>query len=320
MVEQSSAQNHEITIHETRVQHGSNFCTKVEPQIRVKKFHEKSIVEIQPLIDILSLTLQTAFVTDPVDGYRPVSLLLIAKPESGKTTAIHHFATLPFVYYTEEITVKVLVDKVLRRAENKEIRFILIPDLLNCVKKQTYTREPLIQTLKSLVDEGVKNIETWHKQFSYKTFVKCGLITAITRSEFYAYQGRYSLYSDLQRYGFLSRMIPFSYEYPIDKLMKIFEYVMSGKVEDNSQVTIPKIRQLKKEKYYEPNEELFSKLLPISQKLASYMDAYGIRTQKNLQKLCYANALLNNRDFVSKEDVEKVLYLGRWMNFDFNPL
>jgi len=95
---------------------------------------------------------------------------------------------------------------------------------------------------------------------------------------------------------------------------------MSGKAEDNSQVVIPKIRQFKNEKFYEPNYELFSKLLPISQKLASYMDAYGIRTQKNLQKLCYSNALLNNRDYVSKEDVDKVLYLGRWMNFDFNPL
>lgn len=295
-------------------------ATEVRPEFRIKKFEEDSIVEIQPLIDVVSLTLQTAFVTDSVDGYRPVSLLLIAKPESGKTTAIHRFATLPFVYYAEEITVKVLVDKVLRRAENKEIRFILIPDLLNCVKKQTYTREPLIQTLKSLVDEGVKNIETWHKQFSYKTFVKCGLITAITRSEFYACQGRYSLYSDLKRYGFLSRMIPFSYEYPIDKLVKIFEYIMSGKAVDNSKVIIPKIRQFKTERHYEPNIELFSKLQGISQKLASYMDAYGIRTQKNLQKLCYANALLNNRDYVTREDVERVLYLGRWMNFDFNPL
>lgn len=281
---------------------------------------EPSIVGIQPLIDIVALTLQTAFVKDSIDGYRPISLLLIAKPESGKTTTIHRFATLPFVYYTEEITVKVLVEKVLRKAENKEIRFILIPDLLNCVKKQTYTREPLIQTLKSLVDEGVKNIETFHKQFTYKTFVKCGLITAITRSEFYARQARYSLYSDLKRYGFLSRMIPFSYEYPIDKIVKIFEYVMSGKTETNAKVIIPKIRRFKTERFYEPNPELFSKLREISRGLASYMDAYGIRTQKNLQKLCYANALLNKRDYVSKEDVEKVLYLGRWMNFDFNPL
>ena len=94
---------------------------------------------------------------------------------------------------------------------------------------------------------------------------------------------------------------------------------MSGKAED-SNVVIPKIRQFKKEKQYELNEQLFSRLQRISIELAQYSDSYGIRVQKNLQKLCYANALLNNRDYVTKGDVDKILYLSRWMNFDFNPL
>ena len=46
---------------------------------------------VQPLIDIVALTLETAFVYDRVDGYRPASLLLIAKPESGKTSVIETF-------------------------------------------------------------------------------------------------------------------------------------------------------------------------------------------------------------------------------------
>ena len=139
------------------------------------------------------------------------------------------------------------------------------------------------------------------------------------RAELYAEQERYSFYSDFKRYGFLSRLIPFTYEYPIDRLDKIFHYVMSGKAED-SNVFIPKIRQFKKEKQYELNEQLFSRLQRVSIELAQYSDSYGIRVQKNLQKLCYANALLNNRDYVASEDIDKILYLSRWMNFDFNPL
>jgi len=281
---------------------------------------EPEIVGIQPLIDIASLTLQTAFITDSVDKYRPVSLLFVARPESGKTTIISRFQKLNFVYFTNEVTSKTLVDKIFPEIESGKVRFILIPDILNCVKKSTYTREPLLQTLKSLVDEGVTRIQTPFKDYEFKKPIKAGLITAITRSELYSKQGRYSLYQDLKRIGFLSRMIPFSYEYPIDKLMKIFEYVMSGRTEEDSKAVIPKIKQLKKLKRYEPDQTLFSLLLPISQKLASFMDAYGIRTQKNLQKLCYANALLNNRSYVTREDVDKILYLGRWMNFDFNPL
>lgn len=285
----------------------------------IRSHIDNSLIDVQPLIDIVSLTLQTAFVKDTVDGYRPASLLLIAKPESGKTTTVEKFRPLPFVYYTDEITVKILVDRVLRKVEPKQIRFIIIPDILNSVKKQTSTREPLIQTFKSLIDEGVSRIETYHKEYHTKTQCRAGLITGITRSELYASQGRYSFYSDFKRYGFLSRMIPFTYEYPIDKLDNIFNYVMSGKAEGKG-VTIPKIRQFKKEKLYEPKIEHFYRLRPISTELSSYSDSYGIRVQKNLQKLCYAHALMNHREYVDKEDVEKILYLARWMNFKFNPL
>jgi hypothetical protein len=279
----------------------------------------ESLVDVQPLVDIVALALQTAFVTDNVDGYRPASLLLIAKPESGKTTTMKEFDSLPFIYYSDEISVKPLIDKVFPRIQTREIRFVMTSDILNSIKKQATTKEPLIQTLKSLVDEGVKKIDTYHKYYTFETPIKAGLICGITRSEFYAKQERYSFYSDFKRYGFLSRLIPFTYEYPIDRLDKIFHYVMSGKAED-SNVLVPKIRQLKKEKRYELNEQLFLHLQRVSIELAQYSDSYGIRVQKNLQKLCYANALLNNRDYVAKEDVDKILYLSRWMNFDFNPL
>ena len=146
-----------------------------------------------------------------------------------------------------------------------------------------------------------------------------GLYFAVLRSELYASQGRYSLYSDLKRMGFLSRLTPFSYEYPIDKVVKIFEYIQSGKTE-GCDVNIPRLRISKRERAFQLNKELFRYLEIISRDLASYSDSYGLRVQKNLQKLCYANALLNSRDYVTKEDVDKVLYLGRWMNFQFNPL
>jgi len=85
-------------------------------------------------------------------------------------------------------------------------------------------------------------------------------------------------------------------------------------------VTIPKLRTFKKERRFQLDRELFKYLEIISRNLASYSDSYGLRVQKNLQKLCYANTLMKKRDCVTREDVERVLYLGRWMNFDFNSL
>jgi len=233
--------------------------TKKTVYLSKRGSHIPAIVDVQPLIDIITLTLQSAFVTDNIDGYRPSSLLLIAKPESGKTTSMTQFDYLPFIYYSDEISVKPLIDKVFPEIQTKKIRFVMTSDILNSIKKQASTKEPLLQTLKSLVDEGVKKIDTYHKYYTFKNRIKAGLIAGITRSELYANQGRYSLYSDFQRYGFLSRLIPFTYEYPIDRLDRIFHYVMSGEAE-NSNVVISKIKQLKKEKFYEPKEELFSRL------------------------------------------------------------
>jgi hypothetical protein len=253
-----------------------------------------------------------------VDGYRPASLLFIAKPESGKTTTISQFSLQPYVYYTNEITVKILVDQIFKQIETRQKRFILIPDILNCVKKSAYTREPLLQTFKSLIDEGVTNIQTPFKQYQFSKPIKAGLITAITGSELYAAQGRYTFYHDLQRMGFLSRMIPFTYQYPIEKFVQIFHYIESGNVDKTEPVQIPRI--IRKDKHFQPNPNLFRDLENISRKLAQFSDSYGFRVQKNLQKLCYANAMMNARDTVNREDVTKILHLGNWMNFDFNAL
>jgi len=233
---------------------------------------------------------------------------------------------MDFVYYANEITSKTIIDKILPKGEQKQIRFIVIPDIINCVEKQTYTRLPLLNTLKSLVDEGLTKIETPHKMYNFHIPIHMGLISAITRSSLYAGQGRYSLFQDLRRMGFLSRMIPFSYQYPIDKIVKIFEYIKGGFKDGKrfKQTKIQTIKTPKKDHIFNPNIELFSQLERISSDLIKYNDGYGIRTQKNLQKLCYANAMLRgvkaNDKEVTQEDIDKIVSLSKWMNFEFNEM
>jgi hypothetical protein len=119
-------------------------------------------------------------------------------------------------------------------------------------------------------------------------------------------------------------MIPFSYEYPIDSTAKIFNYLYGNITTSQEQIRIPKIKFLNYDpldtKNYEPKPELFSQLQQISTSLSQFSDSYGFRIQKNLQKLCYANAMIDNRNEVEQKDVDKILYLSRWMNFKFNAL
>jgi hypothetical protein len=286
----------------------------------MQKEEQKNLIDIQPLIDITALTLQTGFITDRIDGFRPSSLMFIAKPESGKTSSIELFAKYPFVYYANEITAKTLTDDIFPEAEKGKSKFVLIPDILNCTEKANVTKAPLLQTLKTMVDEGTTRIKTPYKQYIYDRPIKLGFASAITRESLYdSSMQKASLYNDLKKMGFLSRMIPFSYEYPINKTVDIFDYLF-GRKHNSLKIKIPQLKTPTEPQIYEPIPRLFQKLQVISLSLAKFSDSYGFRVQKNLQKLCYASALLDGRERVSQKDVDRILALGRWMNFSFNDL
>ena len=116
--------------------------------------------------------------------------------------------------------------------------------------------------------------------------------------------------------GFLSRFVPFTYHYELSKIRKVMEYIENEEHE--------KLLEKEKLKYkvtkVEGNSELFSKLEIVSITVGSKADAYGFRLQRDLQYLAKANAMLNGRYKVAQEDIDKVLYLGNWINYDFNIL
>jgi len=274
------------------------------------------ITEIQPLVDIIALSLQSAFIKHEPNG---VSLLIISEPETAKTTTIFNFSNLDFVQYYDEVTQKKLLDDFLPLVRNKEKRTLLIPDLINCIDKQKSTRNQFLNIIKSGIDDtGIVRVSTFHKHLDIKELaflremqgLKFNLITAITSPDFK------TIHRKLKSTGLLSRFIPFSYKYPIDKIRKILDYIENeNKVLG---VTIPKIN--KKDTEIKGNPELFRELEIVSTKLGQEYGAYGFRAQKNLQRLCKANALINKRKEVTQEDIDKILELSKWINFKFNPL
>lgn len=265
---------------------------------------------IQPLVDIISLCLQSGFVKNEKNG---VSLIIISKPEGAKTSSIFKFSNLDFVAYYDEITAKKILDEFIPLVKNNNYKFLLIPDLLNCIEKQRSTKEQFLSVIKSAIDDtGIKNISTYHKNLNYaKMFegIKFCLITAITSGNF----------KNIQKYmvntGLLSRFLPFTYDYPIDKVKSIFNIIEDG---GDGDVFVPKI--VKEEKDVVGDGQLFKEFEIISIKLGSFVGAYGFRAQLMLQRLAKANALLNGRDYVTKEDIDKVISLSKWINYDFNVI
>ncbi|MCD6436469.1 MAG: hypothetical protein J7L15_08855, partial [Clostridiales bacterium] len=125
-----------------------------------------------------------------------------------------------------------------------------------------------------------------------------------------------SIRKSIKDSGLLSRFIPFSYKYPINKVSEIFK-TLENETNDKS-VEVPKINKEYKEVYGSP--ELFSQLEIVSTELGRQYGAYGFRAQKSLQRLAKANALMDNRTIVIQKDIDKILHLGNWINLEFNVI
>ncbi|UCE16682.1 MAG: hypothetical protein JSV12_03500 [Candidatus Bathyarchaeota archaeon] len=279
-----------------------------------------ALLEVEPITDIVKLVLQSAYIKHTE---APVNLLLIAKPESAKTSAMSVFK-IKGTYTTNNITQAVIVSEILPKIEREGLKHLIIPDLLNAIKKDYRTKEGFLQLMKTLIEEGITSLDTFHMR-THKVYdppIKCGFITAITSE---SYLGSYNqdkqrLEGGLRRYwkniGLLSRFIPFSYEYELSKIQRIFQFIQ------NEEHLKPTSKQTVKRKMVDVkgNPQLFQRLEILSVRVSQEVGGYGFRIQRSLQTLAKANAILNDRTEVAQQDIDKILELGNWMNKRFNPL
>jgi len=279
-----------------------------------------NLIEVQPLKDIIKLTLQTGYLKNTQS---PTNLLLIGKPESAKTQAMKTYQ-IKGTYTTNNITQSVIVSKIFPKIEHEGLKHLIIPDILNAIQKDRTTRLGFLNLIKSLIEEGITSLDSFNIRTNrvYKPPIKCGLITGITSDNFRGYydprlqQFRGGAKEIWKSTGLLSRFVPFSYQYEISKICKIFNSIQNEEEQESSGKETIKTRMID----VKGNAELFGKLQTVSIKLGDEMGAYGFRIQRNLQYLAKANALLNNRKQVIQEDIDAILHLANWMNYRYNPL
>jgi hypothetical protein len=279
-----------------------------------------TLLEIEPVFDIIKLVLQTSYIKK-VDT--PVNLLLVAKPESAKTSAMTVFK-IKGTYTTNNITQAVIVSKILPMIENQGLKHLIIPDILNAIEKDNTTKKGFLNIIKSLIEEGITSLDTFNLRTNkvYDPPIKCGLITAITSESYLGYYDEkiQQFVGGIRHYwrtlGLLSRFISFSYEYELSKIHRIFKFI------EREEYQKPTAKQAIKRRMVDVNgnPELFSQFEILSINVGREVGGYGLRVQRSLQTLAKANAVLNGRTEVTQEDIDKILHLGNWMNYRFNPL
>ena len=266
----------------------------------------------------LEKIIKLALLTPYVKGERPVSILVSARVESGKTELMKK-ANLGIdrgIAYLSDMTAWGIQNKYLDKLMLGEIKTIVVPDLITPLSRSSETVETLVSFLNGLIEEGICELQTYARSIRLELPVRCNLITSIAKEYLEDRRHRWN------RIGFLSRVMPVSYEYGASSVYAIMQSIAS--------------RAYREESIFNdlvfPTESVEIELpAPIAQRVATYapqvIDAgrhaqalYGFRLQKQLQTLCMANALLEGRNTVTGADFDTIVVLGDFMNFNYRQI
>ena len=130
-----------------------------------------------------------------------------------------------------------------------------------------------------------------------------GLITATTKASF----GQHS--NIWKSIGFVSRMIICTYSYSEDTIKKIVKYINDEEYLDNNVREILKgFKDVKVISVPELNQQL------------NTISKNDFRALKQLQLLSKSYSILRGDNKVKQIDIDKIMYLSQYLNFDYKKL
>lgn len=269
-----------------------------------KKQDTHPMIRMEPLQKMI----ECALISPYIKGENPLSLLIVAKPESGKTSIMKTYRKNKGIVYVTDCTAYGLTRDILPKMVSGEIKTIVIPDLLTPLSKSAKTRQSFIAFLNNLIEEGIARITTYAMIWNQN--VKANVITAVTDQA--SRDGRH----EWAKMGFISRFILFTYSYNLSTIVEILNsYSRHGLKISDTKIKLPK-RQVN---IHLP-DEIADKLNPIAMKIGEQCELYGIRAKINLRTLLKCLAHRNKSSEVTDREFQEFLELADYMNFKFNPL
>lgn len=277
------------------------------------------MINLESIGKIIELALWSAY----IKGEQPVSVLITSQVEAGKTELLLKYADNKGCLVLTDATAYGIMQDYGDKIAKKKIRHIIIPDLIKPMSRGKDTVHGFVAFLNSLIEEGVLSISTYAQTVGVQnnsnqklTPVKCGLITTMAKDVLL--DGRHHW----TKVGFMSRLVPVSYEYNISTKMSIHESIAARDYHSESKV---KVDFPKEDAAVTLPIELAEVLKNLAIGLAGSVKynpekVYGFRLQKNLQRLAMAHALSQGRTTVNESDVAVIKGLSKYLNLDYTQL
>lgn len=266
-------------------------------------------------IDEIKMIVRKAIFSGYLKDEKPLSLLISALPESGKTTVLEGFYRTDGLLLVSDATAYGIIKETndLKDIQNGSIKHIIIPDLIAPLSKRPETSKTFVAFMNALIEEGIVNISSYAVKITkQKVPARCGLITAITPE-----------YLNDQRHGwlkmgFLSRMLPVSYSYSQSTVREIFDYIMR---EEHLESDLEKLELPVRNVEVTLDEEYAKSIFPfVSASVLKAEGLYGFRLQRQAQTLLKASALEQGRTEVTKEDVHTVINVLDYVNLEYRAI
>lgn len=257
----------------------------------------------KPLVEILKRIVASGYIKNAY----PLSAIIVSEVGGGKTTQLKKILHDGILALSDATPYGIA--KILPEIRAKDVKHIIIFDLVEPMSRSRSVVNSFIGFMNSLIEEGIFRISTGF--IDIKEPLKVGLITTTTVKEL----------EDKRRgwlgIGFISRMLPITFSYTSIDIIQILEDLANSRLEE---IKPEKIKL--KTKGIEENAAIFKRLIPYAQNIdrSSTEKPIPFRRLKQLEIFLMANALLNNRMTVTEADFKEFEKLGRWINFDFNPL
>lgn len=244
-----------------------------------------------------------------VKGRSVISLMIIANPACGKTRVLQQYSGIRDIIECVDFTGYGIREKIIPQMRIDDAKFLLIPDFIKTMMKTASVSWDSVSTLSNLIEEGYTTSANYKGTFDPKAErFRAGILTTITPAFLMTHKKKFS------QMGFLSRLLCVRYTYSSADIKEIVQLDEDNE-EESIVLRLPTEKSEIKFNRTKLNLKKFeNELYLIANRLTlNGIDENGIRLSKMLKLLMRSNALINNRNEVVQEDVDKICSLMKYI-------
>ncbi len=274
------------------------------------------MIRTKILEEMITAALFSAYIADE----KPLSLLITAQVESGKTELVEKFKKNAKIKYLTDATAYSIWRDLSGEIQSGEIKHFIFPDLLTPFAKNRDTVNGFIMFLANLSEEGLAEIHAGFLPEGGITLSSpkpVGIIGCIASGELLDQRRKWA------RAGFMSRMLPISYSYSPEAILEIKKAISERQYVHDSPVNLSfpvgEIKMALPTQIAELIREREEEYAKKSGTNANYV--YGFRMLKSLQRLVMGWALSQGRTTVTPMDYIKLRDdFMQFINLEYNAV